>query len=221
MTTLGLVTTDQGPNPEFVVAFQEKLPGIDVQLVGALDDLPGEQIDALAARPAPYPIQTVLADGRTCDIDLTLLAPLVDRRAREMVERGAEVIAVCCAGAFPDLDCGVPVLYPGRLLSAIAGAISRTRRIGVVSPIAAQMEAARRNWEDDGFTVTMAFASAFNRDEFEAAAREMADADVELVVLDCMDHTQEAKDEFARLSGCPVLAALPVTAHVAAEIMSK
>lgn len=81
--------------------------------------------------------------------------------------------------------------------------------------------AARRNWEDDGFAVTMAYASAFRRDEFVAAAREMADADAELVVLDCMDHTQGDKDEFARLSGHPVLAALPVTAHVAAEIMSK
>ena len=51
---LGLVTTDQGPNPEFVAAFQDKLPGLDVQLSGALDDLSVAEIDALAARHAPF-----------------------------------------------------------------------------------------------------------------------------------------------------------------------
>ena len=217
---LGLVTTDQGPNPEFVAAFQETLPGVDIHLSGALDELSVAEIDALAASPAAYPIQTILADGATRDIDLSLLAPLVDRRARGMVRHGAGAIVVCCAGAFPDIECGVPVLYPGRLLSAIAGAIATTRRIGVVSPIAAQMEAARRNWEDDGFRVTMAYASAFRQDEFMAAAAEMSGPEIELVVLDCMDHGAKDRDEFARLSGRPVLAALPVTAHVAAEIMS-
>ncbi|MDP6824176.1 MAG: AroM family protein [Dehalococcoidia bacterium] len=216
---IGLVTTDQGPNAEFVQAFQRTMPDIEIRLVGALDDLSMDEIEALAARPSPYPIQTILADGTTRDIDISVLVPLVDSRAHEMVERGAGVIAVCCAGDFPDIDCGVPVLYPGRLLSGMAGAVAATRRIGVVSPIASQMESARRNWERDGFDVKMAFASAFRKDEIETAAREMSDPALEVVVLDCMDHTAMDRDEFARLCGRPVLAALSLTAQVASEIL--
>lgn len=216
---LGLVTTDQGPSPEFVDAFRARLPGVNVQLAGALDGLTDAAIDALAARPAPYPIQTILADGSTRDIDLALLAPLVAQRAQEMVARGAGGIVVCCAGDFPDIDCGVTVLYPGRLLSAIAGAVCRTRRIGVVSPIEAQMEPARRKWEEDGFTVTMAYASAFHRDEFVLAAAGMSDPGIELVILDCMDHGPDDRDEFSRLSGRPVLAARSLATQVAGEIM--
>jgi hypothetical protein len=216
---IGLVTTDQGPHGEFVEAFQRSMSGGDVQLVGALDALPLDEIDALAARPSPYPIQTILADGSTRDIDLSLLAPLVDTRAREMVERGAGAIAVCCAGDFPDIDCRAPVLYPGRLLAGIAGAVAANRRIGVVSPIESQMKSARKNWERDGFSVSMTYASAFKRDEFEAAAGVVSDSSLELVVLDCMDHTAADRDEFARLCGRPVLAALPLTAQVASEIM--
>ena len=138
---------------------------------------------------------------------------------RAMVERGAGAIAVCCAGDFPDIDCGAPVLYPGRLLAGIAGAVAANRRIGVVSPIESQMESARKNWERDGFSVAMTYASAFKRDEFERAARVMSDSSLELVVLDCMDHTAADRDEFARLCGRPVLAALPLTAQVASEII--
>jgi len=219
LAMIGLVTTDQGPNAEFVEAFRVAMGGVDVQLVGALDGLSLDEIDALAAHPSPYPIQTILADGSTRDIDLSLLAPLVDAGAREMVERGAGAIAVCCAGKSPDIDCGVPVFYPGRLLAGIASAIAANRRIGVVSPIESQMESARKNWERDGFSVAMTYASAFKRDEFETAARVMSDPALELVVLDCMDHTAADRDEFARLCGRPVLAALPLTAQVASEIM--
>ena len=218
---LGLVTTDEGPSPEFVAAFRERLPHSDIQLIGALDGLSLAEIDGLAAQPSTYPIQTILADETTWDIDITILAPLLDRRAHEMVSRGAKAIAICCSGDFPDIDCGVPVVYPGRLLSAIAGAVCRNGRIGVVSPIAAQMESARRKWEADGFAVMMAHASAFDRDEFVAAAREMAAVDVELVVLDCMDHTAKDRDEFVRLSGRPALAALPVTATIVGEILGR
>ena len=141
---IGLVTTDQVPSAEFVEAFQQAFrtsgSSVEVELVGALDGLYMDEIDSLAARPSPYPIQTILADGTTRDIDRSSLAPLLDKRSHEMVERGASVIAICCAGDFPEISCGVPVLFLGRLLSGIAGAVAATRRIGVVSPIASQME---------------------------------------------------------------------------------
>lgn len=219
MAIIGLVTTDQGPNPEFVEAFRATMPGADVRLVGALDGLSSEQIDAAAGNASDYPIQTILADGSTRDIELSFLAPLLDSQVQEMAGQGADVIVICCAGDFPEFDCGVPVLYPGRLLSGVAGAVGTTRRIGVVSPIASQVDSARSNWERDGFDVKMTFASAFKKDEIKVAAREMSDSELELVVLDCMDHNAADRDEFASLCGRPVLAALPLTAQVASEIV--
>ncbi len=65
----------------------------------------------------------------------------------------------------------------------------------------------------------MGYASAFKRDEFEAAAADMSDSELELVILDCMDHTAADRGEFARLSGRPVLAALLLTAQLASEVM--
>lgn len=216
---LGLVTIGQAPRPDFDAAFREFLPSVEIQLLGALDGMSTSQIDDLAGRPGSYPLHTLLADGSTRDIDLTVLAPLVEAKARELAGNGARAVAVCCAGGFPDIDCGVPVLMPGKLLPALAGAVSRTRRIGVVSPIAAQMEPAREKWERDGFSVKMGFASPYRYDEIKAAARVMADPELELVILDCMGHGAEYRDEFSRLSGRPALLAQTLLAKVTAEIV--
>lgn len=215
---LGLVTIGQAPRPDFDAAFREYLPNTEIKLLGALDGISVPQIDDLAGIDGSYPLHTLLSDGSTRDIDIKVLAPLVETKARELVDAGARAVVVCCAGDFPDIDCGVPVLRPGRLLPALAGAICRTRRIGVVSPIASQMAPAQAKWERDGFSVRTAFASPYRHDEIKIAAREMADSELEVVILDCMGHGVEYRDEFTRLSKRPVLLAQTLLAKVAAEM---
>ena len=215
---LGLVTIGQAPRPDFDAAFREYLPNTEIKLLGALDGISVPQIDDLAGIDGSYPLHTLLSDGSTRDIDIKVLAPLVETKARELVDAGARAVVVCCAGDFPDIDCGVPVLRPGRLLPALAGAICRTRRSGVVSPIASQMAPAQVKWERDGFSVRTAFASPYRHDEIKIAAREMEDSELEVVILDCMGHGVEYRDEFTRLSKRPVLLAQTLLAKVAAEV---
>ncbi|MFP6595489.1 MAG: AroM family protein [Dehalococcoidia bacterium] len=216
---LGLVTIGQAPRPDFDAAFREHLPSTEIKLLGALDGMSVPQMDDLTGIDGVYPLHTLLSNGSTRDIDIKVLAPLVEAKARDLVDEGARAIAVCCAGDFPDIDCGVPVLRPGRLLPALAGAICRTRNIGVVSPIASQMAPAKEKWERDGFSVRTAFASPYRHDEIEVAAREMSDPELEVVILDCMGHGAEYRDEFTRLSGRPALLAQTLLAKVAAEVM--
>ena len=63
-----------------------------------------------------------------------------------------------------------------------------------------------------------AFASPYRHDEIKIAAREMADSELEVVILDCMGHGVEYRDEFTRLSKRPVLLAQTLLAKVAAEV---
>ncbi|MBT4514549.1 MAG: hypothetical protein HOC77_05595 [Chloroflexi bacterium] len=216
---LGLVTIGQAPRPDFDAAFREHLPSTEIKLLGALDGMSVHQVDDLAGIPGTYPLHTLLSDGSTRDIDISVLAPLVEKKARALVDDGARAVAICCAGGFPDISCGVPVLRPGRLLPALAGAVCRTRRIGVVSPIASQMAPAQEKWEKDGFSVKTAFASPYRHDEITAAAEEMADPELEVVILDCMGHGAEYRDQFSQLSGRPALLAQTLLAKVAAEIV--
>ncbi len=216
---LGLVTIGQTPRPDFESAFRENVPGVDIQIVGVLDGYAADEIEALSKQPGDFPLHMLLADGSTCEIQQKTLAPLVEQSMRDLVSAGATAVGLLCTGRFHDFDPGVPVLMPGKLLPAVAGAIAPSRRIGVIAPIKSQVEAMRNLWEADGFSVTVEVASPYHDGENEAAAIAMRDASPELIVLDCMGHGPASRDEFSRISGRPVLTAQTLLAKVAGEVV--
>ena len=216
---LGLVTIGQSPRADFQRTFEAHAPGVKIKLVGALDGMPVEEVDRLAAIPGDYLLHLLLADGSIRNIQRDVLHPLVEERIHGLAAEGVEAVVLLCTGAFDEVRCGVPVLLAGRLVPAVAGAIATTRRIGVVTPIEPQLDAARAKWEAHGFDVKMAWASPHRREEMAAAAEAMSDRDLELVVLDCMSHSAAYRDEFAGLSGRPVLLAQTLVARVAGELV--
>lgn len=219
MTTLGVVTIGQTPRPDLEEAFQRHAPAAAVRVAGALDGLSPAEVAALA-RPGPYPLLVRLAGGETAHVPLATLAPLVEARARRLAEDGAAVVVVACAGAFPAIRCAAPVLLPGTLLPGVVRAITRTGRIGVVTPLAGQAAAAREKWTSDGFDVEVAWASPCDDGELDAAARAMRDPSLEVVVLDCMGHGDEYRRRFAECCGRPVLLAQSIVARVAGGLVS-
>ncbi len=204
---LGLVTIGQTPRPDLDAAFRQEAPGARIETVGALDGLDHAALEDLAGRDGDYPLLVQLADGSTLEIDRDALVPAITAGARSLAARGAQLVVVVCAGSFPDVDCAAPVLFPGRLLPAIVKTLSRTRRIGVVTPVAGQVDAARTKWQADGFDVRVTSASPVRHDEIAAAAETMADPTLDLVLLDCMGHGQAYRHEFMVRSGRPVLLA--------------
>jgi len=216
---LGIVTIGQTPRPDLERAFQAHAPGATVLVRGALDGVSAMDMDELAARPADYPLLVRLADGSTREIALEAIHPLVSERARELAGLGAAAVVVGCAGGFPDVECGVPVLLPGRILPAVAAAIARSRRIGVVAPIRSQVPAALLKWSRDGFDPVVTWASPYAYAEIAAACARMSDSSLSLVVLDCMGHDEGYARAFAAATGRTVLAAQSVTARLAGELV--
>jgi protein AroM len=214
---LGLVSIGQSPRPDYVSAFQKYAPGVEVRVVGALDDFSVSEIQELAAKPASYPLLTRLADGSHVEIDLALLSPLVNRQAISLSESGAGLIVVMCAGGFPDVTCGAPVILPGKVLPAVLAAVCTSRRIGIVTPVKAQAPAAEAKWREDGFTPIVTWAAPHDTIQMRQAAKEMCGDDLEVVVLDCMGHDESYRTDFARLCGRPTLLAQSLVARIAGE----
>jgi protein AroM len=215
---LGLVTIGQSPRPDYESVFHRFAPRAEIRWGGALDGLDDAEIDQLVAASSAYPLHTS-ANGRTLEISLEVLAPLVAERARELADGGAQLVVVVCAGGFPELECPVPVLRPGALLPAVVATLTGTRRIGVVTPIPGQIEPARRKWREDGFDARVVAAAPNRHEQVRDAALALADPSLELVVLDCMGHDTDYQQEFARLSGRPVVLAQTLVARVAGEYM--
>ncbi len=188
-------------------------------MVGALDALSNDAIAALAAEATSYPLLVRLTDGRTAEVGLHALHPLVTMRARELVAQGAYAVVVACAGDFPAVDAPAPVLLPGRIVPAVVRSLVRGPRIGVITPICAQQSAAEAKWRRDGFDPVVTWASPVMHDELIAAADLMHAEAPELVVLDCMGHDEQVTAECAARSGCAVVSAQAITARVAGALV--
>jgi protein AroM len=217
--TLGLVTIGQTPRPDLIDAFASHAPGVRVRVVGGLDGLSDDDLARLSPAPHDYPLLCRLRSGAAVEIAQAGLLPFIEDAAGRLARDGAGLIVLACAGDFPDIACAVPVLLPGRLLSGVASAISRTRRIGVVAPVVGQVPFAEAKWRRDGFQPLVAWASPFSGDETARAAEQLAKANVDLVVLDCMGHEAARKSELSRRCGLPVIAAQTTAARIAAEML--
>jgi protein AroM len=205
MDAIGILTIGQSPRPDFERAFRRHLPGARLIVRGALDGLTAAEIDGMAAAGGAYPLFTVLRDGTSREISLHRIKPLLDERAREAASAGAAMTVLMCAGNFPDLESPIPVVYPGRLLAAVAGGICREKRIGIVTPNAGQLRPAETHWRGQGFSVRAAVASPGDPEALAAAARALEDPGLELVVLDCLGFTPRAARRMRTLCGRPVI----------------
>lgn len=216
---LGVITIGQSPRPDLHDAFAREAPHAQVRIVGAMDDLDAAAIDALVEPGCDYPLLVRLRDGATVELPLATVHRRAAASAQALAATGAYAVVIACAGAFPDIACTVPVVLPGRIVPAAVGALSTTRRIGVVSPIAAQVAAAEAKWRADGFDPVMAWASPVRHDELDRAADAMRHAAPELIVLDCMGHDDECTRRFAQRAGRHVLSAQSLTARVAGALL--
>jgi protein AroM len=221
MEKLGILLLGQTPRPDIEKLFTAYLPGTELVTQGALDGFATDAIEDFARQKGDYPLLVILSDGTTREISMGLLVPRLSAAARHFEVCGVSAAVLFCAGDFPDLDCRLPVIYPGRIVPAIVNGISRTRRIGIITPNPGQRDPARRHWEAKNFTVTVVVASPKDPEALEKAAAQLQDPGLELVVLDCMGFAPQAARRLRELTRRPVICTQSLVARTAAELIGN
>ena len=219
MDVIGVLTLGQTPRPDFERIFRRAIPEAKLLVRGALDGLSVDEIDGLAAGAGDYPLFTILRDGTTREIDLRRLKPLLDERARQVAAQGASISALMCAGDFPDLASPIPVLYPSRVLTAVARGVCRGRSVGVVTPNAGQVAPATAHWQRAGFEPSVAVASPLDPAALSAVTAVFAAKKLELIVLDCLGFPPETARHVRAAAGCPVLCPQGLLPRILAEML--
>lgn len=217
---IGLVTIGQAPRDDIVPGFLRGFGGpAELVQTGALDGLDAARVEALAPRPGDQVLVTRMKDGRPVTVGRESLVPLV-QAAIDRVERApVDLICVLCTGTFPELKAGVPLLEPDRLVFNLARGILPSGRLGVVIPLAEQVEQATERWSA-GWSVLVRAALPYGpKGEIDGAVRRFHGFGPDLMVLDCLGFTPEDGLRAREILGRPVLVPQTILGRVAAEIV--
>lgn len=224
MRTLAVVTIGQTPRTDLTPELRELIPSVRLVERGALDGLGAAEILRMAPGPGDEVLTTRLRDGSAAVIGR---APLIARMQEAIndVQPEADVVLLACTGEFPAFTHTKPLIEPDHVLAhALAAVAQRSRRIGVISPLAEQQVSAAAKFAallPAATTVLGAAATPYAADlaPLTTAARRLAQDGAEFIVLDCIGYTAAMRRQVGAAAGVPVLLARSVAARMAAELL--
>lgn len=219
---IGAVTIGQSPRTDVAPEFQAAM-GIDAELLqcGALDGLSLAEVRELAPRQGDYILVTRLRDGKEVKIAEHHIHERMKTCIRRLEEAGTDLIVLFCTGEFPDLDSRCIILKPDVLMEHLVPGILRKGRLGAVLPSPDQIPVLGEKWKKTGLDLELDAVSPYSGTEqdFRAAARRLAERNVDLIVLDCIGFNEEIRRIFRRESGKPVILPRTLLGRIAGEMM--
>lgn len=215
-----VLTIGQAPRDDLVAELGDVLGdrGRDagsIEVQGALDGLSLDEISRLTPIADADALHTRLPG----DVDVIISKKAVADRLGAIIEReGNRLTVVACTGKFHGLPERPNLLFPSVVLDGLIDAtLPSGYRLGVLVPIPEQIElfTELRGRPDRPATVV----SVKPGTDPTAAAEELRDADVDLVVLDCFGYDRELLTTVREVTGRPVLSSVRATAALAAELL--
>ncbi len=217
--TLGALTIGQSPRDDVVAEMQDLLGGTRLIQCGALDGMTPSDVQALAPTRGDSVLVSRMRDGTEVRLAERHVMPRLQQCVRSL-EPQVDLFLLLCTGDLPGLSSPRPVLMPGKVLRAMAAALGPSR-LGVLTPAVEQTEAQRTRWRDVAPQVAVEPVSPYSqRREIGEAARRLAGAGVDVVVMDCIGYTRDMKAVVRAAVRCPVLLAATTLARIAAEIVT-
>ncbi|MEM2004548.1 MAG: AroM family protein [Zestosphaera sp.] len=219
MRKVGLITIGQSPRVDVVPEIRKALEGAGVEIVecGALDKLSREEVKALAPGEGEYVLVTRLRDGAEVKVARERILPLMQECINSL-EPLVDVLGLLCTGEFPELRSRKLLVEPSDLLLKVVESL-KAGRLGVVVPDPAQVDLTKRKWLGAASDIKILSVSPYTGtlEDLVKASEELGDRD--LIVLDCIGFSTEAKRAVATASGKPVLIPRTLLARVLRELL--
>lgn len=223
MSKLGVITIGQAPRADVAPILEKHLPeGTELIQAGALDGLTKSYIEEhLRPEDGEYTLTSRLTSGESVVMGREKIEPLLQNKVDEMEGQGVKQILLLCTGVFPNLAARSSYLIePDRIIPPTVHAMAGGRKLGVIVPLEEQKETMFQKFGPLGLQPVFAVASPYVFDEsrFQAAANELK-GKADLILLDCMGYTEEARALVAEASGLPVILSNAVIAKIVSEMV--
>ncbi|WP_246597249.1 AroM family protein [Faecalicatena faecalis] len=222
MIKIGAVTIGQSPRvdvtPDILPIFGEKAELIQA---GALDGLTREEITQMAPAKDDYVLVSRLNDGTFAKFGESFILKRMQECVKRLEEQGVSLIMVLCGGTFPDVfEAGVPIVYPAKILNGLAKALSKNSNIVVITPDEDQVQQAYDQWGPIMKKVTPIAANPYGKmEEVEKAAEKAKETDADLIVMDCIGYSRQAKQLVRSITDKPVLLCRTALARTVCELL--
>jgi protein AroM len=220
-TTLGIATIGQGPREDIRGLFAAEVPrGTRVILRGCLDGLSEAQVSACAPTDGDDTLYTRLKGQRDTKISKAAVIARASATLAALRRDGATVLVFACTGEFPPFAGDTGVVFPSRVLNALAAAVLPTGRLGLLIPLPEQTRKLTAKWARPGLEVASEplIPSASER-EIAAAAERLAARQPDLVAMDCMGYDPAAKAIVKEVCRVPTLLAITAAGRVVRELI--
>ena len=216
---IGLATLGRTPRRDFEAAFKPHLGGVPFDMRGALDGISDDECISLHDAHGDYPIHIPVARDEGIDAPRENIRPYLQRLIDRLVEDGASIVAILCAGDLGDFSCSVPLISAGRVVPHMVQATLGTDLpIGVVTPNSGQVPFAKHKWSDDGFRASVVDVPPYTTKELRVkrlmeTCQQMKDAGAKAIVLDCFGFSAQDGQLVYRELGLPVFVAREIAAR--------
>ena len=220
---LACITIGQAPRTDMVPEMRDWLPNIDVVEYGALDELDGEQIAAIAPDPTDEYLTTRLRDGSSVIIGRAGVLALMQQRIHQAARDGVDAILLVCTGEFPAFETEVPLFTADHLLTKAVAGVAGKRSVGVMSPLEEQRDSSKEKFAEVAVVATAAASPYSDRagEGVAEAAKKLAAEGADWLVLDCMGYTAQHRFVAAQAAQRPVVVARQAVAQLAGLAVSS
>ncbi len=220
--TLGTLTIGQAPRPDVVPIIDRHVPAL-VRRVhrGVLDGLSHSEIAARYAAEAGEPaLVTRLHDGSVVELSRRRMREGVQRSLAALEAEGCDVILLLCTGTFDGLQCDRAWLVePDHIIPAMVAGLIEHRQLGIIVPIAGQIESEAGKWRTLARPPIFATASPYTDppDAVGEAGAALKSRGAAAILLDCIGFTERHRAALAGLR-LPVILSNAVVAKAVGEL---
>ncbi|HBZ79756.1 MULTISPECIES: AroM family protein [Brevibacillus] len=221
MRKVGMITIGQAPRQDIAPIVEKHLAGrAELVQAGVLDQMTKAEIASkLAPTAGDYVLTSRLTSGESVVLSRERIQPILQQKIADMERSGIRNILLLCTGVFPGLRAEQAfLLEPDRIIPPMAAIMAKGRRLGVLVPLAEQVEALREKYAPHGLEPIFAVVSPFalDRAAYQAAIEPLKDK-VDVLLMDCMGYTEEARELVSELTGLPVVLSSAFMAKLIAE----
>ena len=223
MVQVGMITIGQAPRVDVAPIVEKYLEDrAKLVQVGVLDGLSRSYIEEhLHPEEGDYVLTSRLTTGESVVMAREKIQPLLQSKIDGLEAEGVKQILLLCTGQFPGIRTNTAYLIePDHIIPPAVKAMTGNRRLGVIVPLAEQIETLRAKYEPVGLEPVFAVANpyAHNDSEYRQAVLELK-GNVDLILLDCMGYTEQSRKLVADIADLPVVLSNAIMAKLLSEMM--